>query len=149
MTLQDQLTADMKDAMKARDSARLSVIRMLLADIKKAAIDQRKDMTPDDELTFLSTQAKRRRESIDAYVQGGREDLADTERAELVVIEAYLPQPFTADEVEAMAREIAAQTGATGPGDRAKVLPLLMPRLKGRFNAKEAGPILDRVLGGG
>jgi uncharacterized protein YqeY len=148
VSLQEKLTADMKEAMKAREADRLSVIRMLLADIKKLAIDTQKQPTEEEEISFLSSQAKRRRDSIEAFTAGGREDLAATERAELAVIETYLPAQLSADEVTAMAKEVIAEVGATTVKDAGKVMGKLSPKLKGRFPGKDIKPIVESLLQG-
>jgi uncharacterized protein YqeY len=148
VSLQEKLTADMKEAMKAREADRLSVIRMLLADIKKLAIDTQKQPTEEEEISFLSTQAKRRRDSIEAFTAGAREDLAATERAELAVIETYLPAQVSAEEVMAMAKEVIAEVGATTAKDVGKVMGKLSPKLKGRFPGKDIKPIVESLLQG-
>jgi uncharacterized protein len=148
VSLQEKLTADMKEAMKAREADRLSVIRMLLADIKKLAIDTQKQPTEEEEISFLSSQAKRRRDSIEAFTAGAREDLAATERAELAVIETYLPAQVSAEEVMAMAKEVIAEVGATTAKDVGKVMGKLSPKLKGRFPGKDIKPIVESLLQG-
>ena len=148
VSLQEKLTADMKEAMKAREADRLSVIRMLLADIKKLAIDTQKQPTEEEEISFLSTQAKRRRDSIEAFTAGAREDLAATERAELAIIETYLPAQVSAEEVMAMAKEVIAEVGATTAKDVGKVMGKLSPKLKGRFPGKDIKPIVESLLQG-
>ena len=137
----------MKEAMKAREADRLSVIRMLLADIKKLAIDTQKQPTEEEEISFLSTQAKRR-DSIEAFTAGAREDLAATERAELAVIETYLPAQVSVEEVTAMAKEVIAEVGATTAKDVGKVMGKLSPKLKGRFPGKDIKPIVESLLQG-
>lgn len=146
MALADQLKTDMKEAMKARDKARLSTVRMLMAAVKNATIEKGGDLSEDDELSLLASQAKRRRESIKAYDEGGREDLAKQERAELAVIETYLPQQLSKEEVEAIAKEVVAEVGATSKRDMGKVMGKLMPKLKGRFPGKQVGSIVNALL---
>jgi uncharacterized protein YqeY len=148
MALQDKLTEDMKVAMKARDADRLSVIRMLLSDVKTDRINLMRDLTDDEEIGFLSRQAKRRRESIDAYTAANREDLAAIERRELAVIETYLPQQLTVDEVKAVIATAIAEIGATSPKDMGKLMGVLMPRLKGRFPGKDVKPLAEAMLAG-
>jgi len=147
MSLQTTLKDDMKTAMKARDKERLGTIRQLIAALKNVAIEKRRDLTPDEELSFLATQAKRRRESIDAYTQGDRPDLADKERTELAVIETYLPQPLSADEVRELVRAAVEETGASSPKDMGKVMKIVMPKVKGRFPGKEVRPLVNEALG--
>ena len=149
MSLLETLQTDMKEAMKARQADRLGVIRMLISDIKKILIDgQKSEITEDEEIAFLSTQAKRRRDSIDQYTKGAREDLAAIEVAELAIIETYLPQQLTVDEATDITREVIAAVGATSIKDMSKVMAGLMPRLKGRFPGKDVKPILESLLNG-
>jgi len=149
VSLLETLQTDMKEAMKARQADRLGVIRMLISDIKKILIDgQKSEITEDEEIAFLSTQAKRRRDSIDQYTKGNREDLAAIEQAELAIIETYLPQQLTVDEATDIAREVIASVGATSIKDMSKVMAGLMPRLKGRFPGKDVKPILESLLNG-
>jgi len=149
VSLLETLQTDMKEAMKARQADRLGVIRMLISDIKKILIDgQKSEITEDEEIAFLSTQAKRRRDSIDQYTKGAREDLAAIEVAELAIIETYLPQQLTVDEATDITREVIAAVGATSIKDMSKVMAGLMPRLKGRFPGKDVKPILESLLNG-
>jgi uncharacterized protein YqeY len=149
VSLLETLQTDMKEAMKARQADRLGVIRMLISDIKKILIDgQKSEITEDEEIAFLSTQAKRRRDSIDQYTKGAREDLAAIEQAELAIIETYLPQQLTVDEATDITREVIAAVGATSIKDMSKVMAGLMPRLKGRFPGKDVKPILESLLNG-
>lgn len=146
MSLQDTLTADMKAAMKAREKTKLTTIRMLLAAVKNEAIANRADLTEQQELTLLAREAKRRRESIEAYDNAERADLADKERAELVIIGAYLPAPLTADEVTVLLKEAIGKTGASSMKDMGKVMGVVMPKLKGRFDGKAVRPLLQALL---
>jgi uncharacterized protein YqeY len=148
MSLTDQLQADMKIAMKARDKLRLSTIRMILTDLKNEQIERRRELDEAEELAVLDRQARRRRESIKAYRDGGREDLADSEAAELEIIKEYLPKPLTAEEVESMVKAIIDEVGATSKRDFGKVMKTIMPKVKGRFPGKEVQPIVNRLLGG-
>jgi hypothetical protein len=149
VSLLETLQTDMKEAMKARQADRLGVIRMLISDIKKILIDgQKSEITEDEVIAFLSTQAKRRRDSIDQYTKGAREDLAAIEQAELAIIETYLPQQLTVDEATDITREVIAAVGATSIKDMSKVMAGLMPRLKGRFPGKDVKPILESLLNG-
>ncbi|MGM0578605.1 MAG: GatB/YqeY domain-containing protein [Myxococcota bacterium] len=146
MALRDTLQEDMKAAMKARDRDRLGTIRMLLSEVKNAAIDKGRDLSEDEEISLLATQAKRRRESIESYEKGGRDDLAAKEQAELDVIEEYLPRPLTADEVRDLVLAAIAETGATGKKDMGKVMGRVMPQVRGRFPGKDVKPIVLEQL---
>lgn len=146
MSLLDTLTADMKAAMKARDKERLQTIRMLISGVKNVLIDK-PSFSESDEVDYLSTEAKKRRQSIEAYEQAGREDLAEVERAELVVIEQYLPQQLGEDEVRTIVAEAIASTGASGASDLGKVMGAIMPQIKGRFDGAKVRPIVQDLLG--
>lgn len=149
MPLLDTLNADLKTAMKARDEVRVGTLRLLISELKNARIEKGGKegvLAPDDELEVLSRAAKRRREAIEAFEKGGRPELAAGEAAELAVIEGYLPKPLGRDEVAALAREVAAEVGATSMKDMGRVMSALMPRLKGRFPGKDVKPILEEVL---
>jgi uncharacterized protein len=146
MALIDTLNADVKAAMKGGDKVRLSTTRLLLAALKNERIARERELTVDEELQLLATQAKRRRESITLYQQGGRDDLEAQERAELVVIEGYLPEQLSDDDVRAMVAEIVAATGAESMRDMGKVMGQLMPKLKGRFDGKVAKGLVQSAL---
>lgn len=147
MSLSEQLLQDMKTAMKAKDSIRLGVVRMLRAEFQKAEISKKGDLTPEEELTVLSRQAKQRRESITAFTDAGRTELADKEQAELLVLESYLPKQMSKDEVIELTKSIIAETGAAQKSDMGKVMGKLMPQLKGKFPGKDVRPIVDALLG--
>lgn len=146
MALIDTLNGDVKAAMKGGDKIRLNTVRMLIAALKNERISAGADLSADQELQLLATQAKRRRESITLYKEGGREDLAAQESAELVVIEGYLPEQLTEDDVRAMVAEIMAATGAESMRDMGKVMGQLMPKLKGRFDGKLAKGVVQSAL---
>jgi len=146
MALIDTLNADVKVAMKAGDKVRLSTMRLLIAALKNERIARERELSADEELQLLATQAKRRRESIALYQQGGREDLEAQERAELAVIQGYLPEQLTEGDVQAMVAEIVAATGAESMRDMGKVMGQLMPKLKGRFDGKVAKGLVQSAL---
>ncbi|MGB0588597.1 MAG: GatB/YqeY domain-containing protein [Myxococcota bacterium] len=146
MALIDTLNGDVKAAMKGGDKIRLNTVRMLIAALKNERISAGADLSADQELQLLATQAKRRRESITLYQEGGREDLAAQESAELTVIEGYLPEQLTEDDVRAMVVDIMAATGAESMRDMGKVMGQLMPKLKGRFDGKLAKGVVQSAL---
>jgi uncharacterized protein YqeY len=146
MSLLDTLTADMKAAMKARDKDRLQTIRMLISGVKNVLIDK-PTFSEADEVDYLSTEAKKRRQSIEAYEQADREDLAAVERAELLVIEHYLPQQLSEDEVRTIVQDAIASTGAASASDLGKVMGAIMPQIKGRFDGAKVRPIVQDLLG--
>jgi uncharacterized protein YqeY len=148
MSLVEQLQEDMKLAMKSRDVLRLSTIRLLRSSVSYARIDKGDELTDDEVLEVLSRQAKQRRETIDAADAGGRSDIADKERAELEIVNAYLPKQLDEAEIEAIAREVVAQVGATDPKDRGKVMGPLMQRIRGKADGKLAGAVVEKLLRG-
>lgn len=130
--LKDRITEDMKDAMRARDAARLSPIRMLLAAIKQKEIDDRVALDDAQVTAVVNRQIKQRRDSIAQFEQAGREDLASRERAELEVLSAYLPKQADAAEVAAEVDAAIAASGASAAQDMGKVMAILKAKLTGR-----------------
>ena len=148
-SLRDQLRADLHDAMRARDAVRRNTIRMLEAAIKNAEIERRQrnaELAEADVLAILQRQVKQRRDSIEQFEQGGRNDLADNERAEIAIIEAYLPQQLSREEVAARARAVIAQVGASGPSDRGKVMGPLMRGLRGLADGGMVNAVVGELL---
>lgn len=145
--VRDQLRSDLRDAMRAKDVARRSTIRMVEAAIKNAEIEKRgTELAENDILAILQRQVKQRRESIEQFTQGGREDLAEKERVEIAIIEAYLPQQLSRDDVEVRARSVIEQVGATGPGDRGKVMGMLMKDLRGQADGSLVNAVVGELL---
>jgi uncharacterized protein len=135
MTLKDRITADMKDAMRAKATARLSTIRLLLAAIKQREVDERKALSDADVVAVIDRMVKQRKDSIQQFEAGNRQDLADVERAELALLETYLPQRMSDSEIDAAidrALTAARAAGATGPALLGKVMASLKPQLAGR-----------------
>jgi len=132
MPLKHRITEDMKNAMRARDGARLSTIRLLLAAIKQREVDERIELTDADVLAVIDRMVKQRRDSISQFEAGHRADLAAAERAEVDVLSAYLPAQATPDEIDALIAETIAATGAAGVAGMGKVMAVLKPRLAGR-----------------
>ncbi|MBK7794067.1 MAG: GatB/YqeY domain-containing protein [Betaproteobacteria bacterium] len=132
MTLKARITEDMKDALRAKDGARLSTIRMLLAAVKQREVDERIELTDADVLGVIEKMLKQRRDSIAQFEAGKREDLAAIERAEVAVLQAYLPQQLTAAEIDTLIAEAIAATGAAGVAGMGKVMVALKPKLAGR-----------------
>ena len=131
MSLKSQITEDMKSAMKAGEKDRLKVVRLIRAAIKQVEIDKRIELDDAAVLAVLNKMVKQRRDSVDQFEKGNREDLAAIERAEIVVLEGYLPEQLSADELAAMVDEVIAATGAEGIRDMGKVM--------GQIKAKAAG----------
>jgi uncharacterized protein YqeY len=145
-TLKEKLTEDLKQALKGGDKLRRSVIRLIMAAIKNAEIARQTDITDPDILGIIAKEVKQRRESIEAFKQGNRLDLVAQEEAEMAVLEAYLPQQMTRDEIVAEVRRVIAEVGAQGPGDKAKVMPKIIPHLKGRADGREINDIVTELL---
>ena len=142
MTLKTRIQDDMKDAMRAKDAARLSTIRLLLAAIKQREVDERKEMADADVLSVVDKMIKQRKDSVTQFVAGKREDLAAVERAEIVVLQGYLPAQATESEIDAMIADAIAATGAAGPAGIGKVMAVVKPRLAGRA---EMGAVSAKV----
>ena len=132
MTLKARITDDMKDAMRAKDAARLSTIRMLLAAIKQREVDERKELSDADVLAVVEKMIKQRRDSIAQFNAGNRSDLAAKEQSELDLLAGYMPKPYTDAQIEAMIDEAVASAGAAGGPGMGKVMAVLKPKLAGR-----------------
>ena len=132
MTLKEQITEDMKTAMRAKEADRLSTIRMLLAAMKQKEVDERVALDDVMVVGIVDKLIKQRKDSVAAFQQAGRTDLADKESAEIKVLEGYLPQRLSADEIAAEVKAIVAELGATGPGDMGKVMGAVKTRLAGK-----------------
>ncbi len=148
-TLRDQLRTDLREAMRARDAVRRNTIRMLEAAIKNAEIDRRQqsgELGEADILAILQRQVKQRRDSIEQFEQGGRTDLAENERAEISIIESYLPRQLSREEVIERARAVIDQVGAEGPGDRGKVMGALMRELRGLADGGMVNAVVGELL---
>lgn len=148
MSLKDQFSAGLKDAMRQRDDRRRDVLRFTLAAFHNAEIAARKELSDDEALAVLSKEGKRRLESIEEFRKAGRQDLVDKEEAELAILSPYLPQQLSRDEIVATVREVIAQTGASGPKDFAKVMPAVMEQLRGRADGRAVNEVVRELLGG-
>ncbi len=132
MSLKTQLSDDMKTAMKAGEKARLAVIRLALAAIKQREVDERIVLDDPQILAVLDKMIKQRRDSVQQYQAGNRQDLADQETFEINLLQTYLPQPLTNDEINALIAEAITTSGATSSRDMGKIMTLLKPQLQGR-----------------
>ena len=132
MTLKTKITDDMKDAMRAKDAARLSTIRMLLAAVKQREVDERKELSDADVVAVIDKMMKQRRDSIVQFEAGHRADLAAREKAEIDLLTTYMPQQFSDAEVDALIETTIANTGAAGAAGMGKVMAELKPKLAGR-----------------
>lgn len=132
MTLKDRISDDVKSAMRTQDKARVAALRLVLAAIKQREVDERIVLDDAQTLAVLERMLKQRRESLELYQQGKREDLARQESYEIDLLLAYLPQPLGADEIDALVAEAIAQCAATSARDMGKVMNVLRPRVQGR-----------------
>ena len=148
MSLKEQLTSDMKEAMKAHDKDRLAVIRMVRGAIRQQEIDGKKELNDDDVIAVISKEVKMRKDSIDEFSKGGRDDLVAKTQAEIKVLMPYLPQQLSEAEVKALVEEAVAATKAATPKDMGKVMGVLMPKVKGRADGKIVNTIVRSMLQG-
>ena len=138
----------MKTAMRAKDAARLSAVRLILAAIKQREVDERKEMTDADVVAVLEKMIKQRRESIAQYEQASRKDLADVEKFELQLLSGYLPQQMSDAEVQQELQKAISESGASGIKDMGKVMALLKPRLAGRADMGKVSGLVKAKLAG-
>ncbi|HNT85507.1 MAG TPA: GatB/YqeY domain-containing protein [Ottowia sp.] len=148
MTLKDQITEDMKTAMRAKDSARVGTIRLLQAALKQKEVDERVTLDDAAVIAIVDKLIKQRRDSIAAFTQAGRQDLADKETAEMQVLQAYLPARLSANDIAAEVRAIVAELGAQGPGDMGKVMGAVKARLAGKADMAAASAAVKAALSG-
>ncbi len=146
MSLKERVTEDMKAAMRARDAARLSAIRLLLAAMKQKEVDERVALADADVLGVIDKMIKQRRESIAQYEKARRSDLADAEKFEIGVLSAYLPQPMGESEIEQAVLAALSESGAAGVRDMGKVMALLKPRLAGRADMSKVSALVKAKL---
>lgn len=144
--IKDRIREDMKAAMRSHDVARLSTIRLLLAAIKQREIDEQIESTDDDVLAVIAKMVKQRRDSVEQYRAGGRDDLAQNEQAEIDVLQAYLPQALTDDEIAAIIDEATAAVGLTGMAAMGKVMALVKPRVNGRADLGKVSALIKARL---
>jgi uncharacterized protein YqeY len=132
VSLKDQLKDQQKLAMLARDKARLGTIRLLMAEIKQREVDTRIELNDEDILAVVTKMVKQRRDSISQFEAAGRQDLADKESAEIVVLQEFLPQQLTADQIAALIEQAITESGAAVMADMGKVMAVLKPKIQGR-----------------
>jgi uncharacterized protein YqeY len=146
MSLKQQITDDMKVAMRAKDSARLSAIRLLLAAIKQREVDERIELCDADVVAIIEKMNKQRRDSISQYEAAGRQELADVEKFEMGVLAAYMPQQLGEDEIIVAVTEAIASVGAAGPQDMGKVMGVLKARLAGQADMSRVSALIKAQL---
>ena len=148
MTLKARITEDMKTAMKAKEAARLSAIRLLLAAIKQKEVDERIELDDTAVGAVIEKLVKQRKDSVTQYEAAGRTELADAEKFEITVLAAYLPEKMSAEEVAAAVAAAVAETGAKGPADMGKLMGVLKPRLAGKADMAEVSKQVKVALAG-
>jgi len=146
MDLRERLTADLRDAMRARDERRKLAIRAVRAAITNAEVERRRALTEDEILALIAKEVSQRRDSIAQFRKGGREDLVAQEQAEIEVLEKYLPRQLSAEEIRAEAQEVIARVGATGPRDMGRVMRELMPAMRCRADGRQVSQIVQELL---
>lgn len=149
MPIVETIRSEMTGAMKSGDTARRDIMRLLLSALNNARIELGHELSDDEAVTTLQREAKQRRDSIEAYRDGDREDLASAEQAELDVISTFLPAGLTEQEVAALVSEVIAEVGADGPGDVGKVMRPLMERVAGRADGKRVNELVRELLAAG
>lgn len=147
MGLREQIDADTKGALKSGAKEKVSTLRMLSAAIKNKQIDKRRPLTDEEVVETVRSLIKQRKDSIEQFAKGGRQDLVDKETAEVVVLEVYLPKQMGREELEAAVRDVISQTGAQGAKDMGKVMKALVPLLGGRADNKLVSELVKKALG--
>ena len=146
MSLSDQIMADMKDAMKAKDKIKLNTVRMIKSALMNEKIKLGHELNADEELTVLNREKKQREESIAEFTKAKRDDLVDSTKKELAVVEKYLPKQLSKDELDKIVSETITEVGAKGKSDFGKVMKALMPKVKGRADGKQASALVRNHL---
>ncbi|UTG75158.1 GatB/YqeY domain-containing protein [Neisseria subflava] len=146
MSLKTQLTEDMKTAMRAKDQVSLSTIRLINAAIKQFEVDERTEADDAKVISILTKMVKQRKDSAKIYTEAGRQDLADKENAEIEILNRYLPQMMSAEEIKTVVEAAITETGASGMADMGKVMGVLKTRLAGKADMGEVNKILKAVL---
>ena len=147
MGLREKIDADAKEALKSGAKDRLSTLRMLNAALKNKQIDKRRPLTEDEVVETVRSLIKQRRDSVEQFAKGGRQDLVDKETAEIKVLESYLPQQLSREEIEVMVRGVITSTAAQGAKDMGKVMKALIPMIGGRADGKLVSELVKNALG--
>ena len=146
MGLREQITEDMKNAMRAKEATRLATIRLILAEIKRKEVDERIEVNDEQTVAIVEKMIKQRKDSITQFEAGNRQDLADIEKAELVVLTAYMPAGLSDDEIAAEVAAAVAASGAAGPQDMGKVMAIVKPKLAGRADMTVVSALVKKAL---
>ena len=148
MSLKERITDDMKSAMRAKDAERLGTIRLLTSAMKQKEVDERIELDDVAVIAIVDKMLKQRKDSIEAFEKAGRQDLADKEKSEITVLQAYLPARLSADEVAAEVKTIVAELGAKGPGDMGKVMGAVKAKLAGKADMGQVSAAVKAALAG-
>ncbi|GLG00304.1 hypothetical protein Alches_03430 [Alicyclobacillus hesperidum subsp. aegles] len=146
MGLLDRLNDDLKQAMKEKQKVRLSVIRMVKSAVKNREIELGHPLSEDDVIGVIQKEVKQRKDSLQAFQDANRTDLAETAEEEIAILESYLPEPFTEDELRALASEVVERVGASSKSDMGKVMAELMPLVRGRADGRLVQQVVQRLL---
>ena len=149
MSLKEQITNDMKAAMRAKEAGKLNTIRLLLAEIKRKEVDEQIEVNDQQTVAIVEKMIKQRKDSITQFEAGGRADLADIEKAELAILSTYMPAGLSDEEIAAEVAAAVASTGAAGPQDMGKVMGVLKPKLAGRADMTVVSGLVKKALSGG
>lgn len=148
MNLKARITDDMKTAMKAKETAKLNAIRLLLAALKQKEVDERIELDDNAVIAVIEKLTKQRKDSVTQYEAAGRQELADGEKFEIAVLGAYLPEKMSTEETNAIVVAAVAETGAKGPADMGKLMAVLKPRLAGKADMAEVSKLVKAALAG-
>ncbi|WP_316571976.1 GatB/YqeY domain-containing protein [Neobacillus sp. YIM B06451] len=146
MSLLERLNNDMKQAMKSKDKDKLTVIRMIKASMQNEAIKHGRELTGEEELTVLSREMKQRKDSLHEFDKAGRPDLVEKLRQELSIVELYMPQQLSEEELEGIVKETIAETGASSKADMGKVMAAIMPKVKGKADGSLVNKLVQQHL---
>jgi uncharacterized protein YqeY len=148
MALAEKIRTDLEQSLRKNDKLRVSVLRLVLSSLHNAEIAQQKKLDDAGVLTVIDKEAKMRRESIEAFEKGNRQDLVDKEKTELAILLEYLPEQMTRDQIVEAARKVISELGASSPKDRGKVMSQLMPQLRGKAQGQEVSEVVNELLSG-
>jgi len=146
MSLSERLSEDLKKALKSRDKETLSVIRMIRAAVKNKEIEKKSSLGDEEINAVLMSLARQRKDSIEQFLKGNRHDLADKETRELSIIQSYLPQQLTEEELKKIIKDVIEEVGASGPGDMGKVMKSIMTKVKGQVDGKLVSDLVKKAL---
>jgi uncharacterized protein YqeY len=148
MSLKEQLTEDMKSAMRAKETGRLAAVRLIISEVKRKELDEQTQLDDTQVLAVIEKMIKQRKDSISQFESGNRPDLADIEKAEMVILSAYMPAGLSDEEIAAEVAAAVAETGATGPQDMGKLMGVLKPKLASRADMTVVSGLVKKALAG-